>query len=90
MSREDFVKRWRNHIAGLALFGVASEAKDGPLARAAKILEIPAEVERILGMMHDSLAPKEEPAALPARPQTNGKTIHREGVTNGSQRHNQR
>jgi hypothetical protein len=55
MTREAFVRKWRVHLAGLALFGVASEVKDGPLARAAKVLEIPAEAERLLGMMFDDM-----------------------------------
>lgn len=63
MTREQFQKKWRNHLAGLALFGVVSEVKDGTLARAARVLEIPAEVERLLGMMYTDLSPEEQPAA---------------------------
>jgi hypothetical protein len=56
MTKEAFVRKWRNHLAGLALYGVASEHRDGPLARAAKVMDIPAEVERLLGLMHADLA----------------------------------
>lgn len=55
-SREQFIERWKRHIAGMALFGVVSEVRDGPLARAAKVLDLPAEVERLLGLMYDDLA----------------------------------
>lgn len=61
MTKEQFQKKWRNHLAGLALFGMASEVKDGTLARAARALEIPAEVERILGLMYADLATEEQP-----------------------------
>ena len=37
-TKEDFIKRWRNHLAGMALYGVASETRDGPLVRASKVL----------------------------------------------------
>ncbi len=55
-SRDEFIERWKRHIAGMALFGIASEAKDGPLARTAKILEIPEHAEQLLGAMYDYLA----------------------------------
>lgn len=65
MTREAFIARWRRNLAGLALFGVASDVKDSPLKRAAYALDIPAEVERLLGQLYDDLAPKELPAAAP-------------------------
>ncbi len=77
MSRDDFVRKWRNHLAGLALFGVVSEQRDGPLVRAAKVMDIPAEVDRILGMMHRDLAGEEQPAK-PAL--GNGLAAKRNGV----------
>lgn len=54
-TRDDFVERWKRHIAGMALFGTVSELRDGPMVRAAKILEIPAQVEDLLGKMYDDL-----------------------------------
>lgn len=54
-SKHEFVARFKNHIAGLALFGTISEMKDGPMKRAERIFEIPAEVERLLGQMYDYL-----------------------------------
>ena len=75
-TREEFIDRWRKHLAGLALYGTLSEIRDGPLARASKVLEIPAEVERLLGQMFDDLNPKplapvQSPAAQP-KPVQNG------------------
>jgi hypothetical protein len=58
-SREDFVNRWKKHLAGLALYGAVSEARDGPMVRASKMFNIPAEVEKLLGQLYDDLAPKE-------------------------------
>lgn len=57
MTRDQFISRWRTQLAGLALYGSVSEIKDGPLARASKILEIPDTVEMVLGKMYDSLHP---------------------------------
>lgn len=64
-SREEFVRRWRYHLAGLALTGAVSEAKDQPKDRVVKVYEIPGEVERLLGMLYDDLVPKPEPAKPP-------------------------
>jgi hypothetical protein len=64
-TREEFVRRWRTHLAGLALYGVASEMKDGLLVRAGRVLEIPAEVERLLGLMYDGLLPQRKEATPP-------------------------
>jgi hypothetical protein len=66
-TKEEFVKHWRAHLAGLALFGVASEQKDGALVRATKILDIPAEVEALLGRMYDHVT-KEPPKLMTAAP----------------------
>lgn len=65
MKRDEFIARWRCHLAGLALCGTASEIRDGPLARASRVLEIPAEVDRLLAQMYADLAPAEpEPRAF--------------------------
>lgn len=63
MDREAFVKKWRTHIAGMALFGVASDAKDGTMKRAAFALDIPAEVDRVLNLIYSDLAPKISPVS---------------------------
>ncbi len=67
-SRAEFVDKFRCHVAGMALFGVASEAKDGPMVRASKTLDIPERVEVLLGQMWDWLtaAEKTNGTALPA------------------------
>ncbi len=54
-SRDEFVRKWRCHLAGMALFGVASEARDGPMLRASKVLDIPGNVEALLARMYDDL-----------------------------------
>jgi hypothetical protein len=64
-SRDEFIRRWRTHLAGLALYGVASEMKDGLLVRAGRVLEIPAEVERLLGLMYDGVLPQRKEATPP-------------------------
>jgi len=58
MTKDEFTRRWRHKLAGLALYGAVSDVKDGPMTRAAKVWDIPAEVERLLAMMFDDLTPK--------------------------------
>ena len=53
--RQVFIDKWKYHITGMALFGVASESQDGVLGRARKIHETPARVEELLGRMYDEL-----------------------------------
>lgn len=60
-SKDEFVNRWKCHVAGLALFGVASEIKDGPLARASKIMDIPSQVEKLLAQMYADLTEEAKP-----------------------------
>lgn len=57
-TKEEFIRRWRNHLAGMALFGAVSDLRDGQMTRAAKILDIPGEVEKLLGQLWDDLNPK--------------------------------
>jgi hypothetical protein len=61
-TREQFVDRWKKHLAGMALFGVASETNDGALAMAGKILEIPGEVEQLLALMYDFVTQSPDPS----------------------------
>jgi hypothetical protein len=58
MTKDEFKARWRYRLAGIALYGSVSEIKDGPLARASKLMEIPAQVEQLLEAMYADLAPK--------------------------------
>lgn len=58
-TREEFVARWRSHVAGLALYGLIAELStpaDRRLSQANRALEIPGQVERLLGQMYDDLA----------------------------------
>ena len=66
MTRDEFIKRWRTHLAGLAIFGFASDSKDGPMVRATKILDIPADVERLAGKMFDDAQPDKPHEPKPA------------------------
>lgn len=75
-TKEEFISRWKCHLAGLALFGVASETKDGPMVRAAKVLEIPGQVERLLGQMYADLTAEESKPRLAV----NGDRIARNGA----------
>jgi hypothetical protein len=54
-SRLEFRKKFQAHIAGLALFGAASEVKDSTLHRGARAMEIPGEVIALLDAMYDYL-----------------------------------
>jgi hypothetical protein len=67
MTRVEFLKKWRHHLAGLALYGSVSAQTEGPLARAARAYDIPAEVENLLLKMYDDLV-----RPRPALPPTNG------------------
>lgn len=60
-SKEDFIRRWRHKIAGLALYGTVSELRDGPMAKASRVYDIPTECEALLAKMWDDLAPKPKP-----------------------------
>jgi hypothetical protein len=74
VTREEFVCRWRNHLAGMALYGAVSELRDGPLMRASRVLDIPSAVESLLGRLYDD-ATRSEPATRPA--QANGNQVRR-------------
>lgn len=68
MTKEEFVKRWRYHLAGLAIYG----ATDGELKKASRLYDIPKEVEGILGKMFDDLIPRPEPTKSEPAKQPNG------------------
>lgn len=56
-TREQFIDRYKHRLAAMVLFMQTSERVDGPLARAARIFEMPGEIERLLGQMYDENAP---------------------------------
>ena len=55
-SKAELKARFRNHLAGLALHGHVSEVRDSTLARGARVLEIPDEVDRLLDAIWEFLA----------------------------------
>jgi hypothetical protein len=57
MTKPEFIKHWRNHLAGLALFGAASEARLGTMERAARAMDIPDEVLKLLDRLYDDAQP---------------------------------
>ena len=82
-TKQQFTDRWKKHLAGLALYGVASETHDGILTRAGKVLEIPAEVERLLGMMYDELSATDEVMPMNGKPKANDQRVAAPGSTPG-------
>lgn len=54
-TKDEFKKRFRFTLAGMAAYGIASEVKDGPLRRAEVMYEMPANVEALLDMIYDYL-----------------------------------
>lgn len=70
MNKEEFVRRWRYYLTGLAVYGTVVESDGNALRRAARIHEIPAEVELLLAKMWADLQkpdPKPEPAPEPSK-----------------------
>lgn len=57
MTREQFIKRWEREMAGWGMFGCVSELRDGPMARATKVFDIPDEARKLLGRLYDDLFP---------------------------------
>ena len=54
-TREEFVKQWQATLTGVALFGLVSELRDSTLHRATRAMELPQEMQALLGRMYDSL-----------------------------------
>lgn len=67
-SLDELRKRFRYHLAGMALYGMCTEAKGGPLDRAHHALEVPAEVDRLLEAIHKFYS--EVPTPSPNGPMT--------------------
>ena len=57
MTREEFIRRWRYHLIGLGVYGVVSETTDGTMKRAARIYELPMEVDKLLAKLYDDAQP---------------------------------
>jgi hypothetical protein len=71
MTKDEFRKRWRTKLTAMALFGVVSDVRDGPLQRAGHVLDIPAEVDKMLEQIYEDLASQPAPAK-PANGQPTG------------------
>lgn len=65
MTKEQFIARWMQRMAGYMLYGYVSEEKHGPVERTAFVLKIPAEAERLLGLMFDDLTRAAPPNGQP-------------------------
>lgn len=69
-TRDQFIDRYARHWAAMILFMQAGELKEGALARASRIYDMPAEVRDLLGRMWDENQPEATTAVVPA---TNGR-----------------
>jgi hypothetical protein len=52
-AREEFVRRWRPLLCGMALCGLYAELKENALKRGIAAIDIPPEVDRLLGRIYD-------------------------------------
>ncbi len=57
-TRDEFVKKWRYAMTGLAMYGYVSEQRDGPMKRAERLFNMPEEIERLLNLMYDDMDAK--------------------------------
>lgn len=55
MNRDEFIKRWRFHLAGGFVYGYAAETQLGPVQQAKYQQEITKHIDELLGHMFDSL-----------------------------------
>lgn len=55
MTRDDFIKRWKFHLAGGFVYGYHADAHMGPAAKAQYQHEITKHVDELLGHMFDSI-----------------------------------
>jgi len=63
MTREEFIEMWRDRVAGIALRGVVLDSDErpvGPRMAGNYAMKIPEKTEKLLGLMFDSLKPREE------------------------------
>lgn len=74
MTEEDFVKKWRYELTGMAVYGHIG-ANDAPgLKRAARIFDVPTEVEKLLRQMYAEMKkaltpPPPAPVIPPPKPE---------------------
>ncbi len=88
MTRDDFVKKWKPLLAGIALCGLVSELRDAPMQRGAKALDIPADVERWLSALYSdatgqppiSLTPQPVKKLAEPLPSHEDSPLHRNGL----------
>jgi hypothetical protein len=69
-SKEEFIKKFKNDIAGMALYGYVSDQKEGPCERVTHIFKIIPEVESKLAEMWTWLNGPIPPPQQPAPTQT--------------------
>ena len=77
--KEEWVKNWKNHIAGGFLFGAFEAVNDGPLTRAASAMKIAEEVPKLLEKMYDWLEARMK-EQKPAQNGQNGFNQPQQGV----------
>lgn len=56
VTKEEFIERFRQATAGMALYGLAMELDGGYIAKTTHALKIPAMVEKVLGAMYEFMA----------------------------------
>jgi hypothetical protein len=56
MTNDEFYKKWRHKLAGIALCGLVDDTK-GPISRTTKALEIPDLVDSLLKEIYQDLCP---------------------------------
>lgn len=60
-TREEFVKKWLPYLSGIALCGHCHDAKEGPMAKGARVVTIPDEMRELLGRMYDDMTATRKP-----------------------------
>lgn len=58
MTREQFIKRWEREMAGWGLMAMVNDLREGPMAKAQRVLDIPDDARRLLGRLYDDLFPQ--------------------------------
>lgn len=61
-----FHRKWKHHLAALALYGMHTETTKGPLARASHAFEVVDSIESLLDDLFSDLIAK--PAVIPEQP----------------------
>jgi hypothetical protein len=55
LSKEEFIREWKFYWVGVALCGTVDDRVEGPLAKGMRANTLPAEIEKKLGLMYDSI-----------------------------------